>query len=549
MVETTAGLQFCPATVIQEAINASAATGLPVYVAPGIYQATVPVMLRSDLTLIFQPGAILRREFSGPFATLTQTDWTIKLVNVKLSGGLIDNPQYNVGPQISIYGDHVSISGMEVFDFYSGDYKEKTIGGVGITIVGNDNSLSNLRVVTSCQTVGAGGIRMAGGNNFLCSNCYVTSGDDALQFVPIAPDLGNPNENVSISDSQYVNCIANSAAARACVVFLENRSDTDSMTANVTNCAFIGIRGQGGSVGALCSNKALGSQTSSGYISNIQFIGVSLSLGSAANGPTFQVQRDSPSGGPIQQIDFIGCTAFDGGAGSGLYVEQASRVRWIGGSIAAGPLSSLVVQIFSSTDCEVRDATVICSGAGSGTGVYVGSANTTLAPTDRIRISGVSIIDIADGWIGLLLRGANSCVVASNTFLRAPSTANAGAIYVDDSYNCVLDQNNTLSVDTPYSLTSGSGYIDSALGIATSATGTVTLSSLSGTADVTFAVPFLNDRYSVQLTGNVTGETFAFSNQSTSGFTVSSSNTSSTAEVCWTALIVGFSIPSHLKPT
>jgi hypothetical protein len=66
---------------------------------------------------------------------------------------------------------------------------------------------------------------------------------------------------------------------------------------------------------------------------------------------------------------------------------------------------------------------------------------------------------------------------------------------------------------------------------------------------VTFAVPFLNDGYSVQLTGNVTGETFAFSNQSTGGFTVSSSNTSSTAEVCWTALIVGFSIPSHLKPS
>jgi hypothetical protein len=547
MAEATAGLQFFPATEIQKAIDASATTGLPVYVAPGIYLATEPVTLRSDLTLIFQPGAILRREFAGPDATLTQTDWTIKLVNIQLSGGLIDNPQYNVGPQISIYGDHVSISGMEVFDFYSGDYETKKIGGVGITIVGNDNKLSNLRVVTSCQTVGAGGIRMAGGNNFLCSNCYVTSGDDALQFVPIAPDRGDPNENVSIADSQYVNCIANSAAARACVVFLENRSDTDPMTANVTNCGFIGIRGQGGSVGALCSSKAKGSKPSTGIVSNIQFIGVSLSLGSAAKGPTFQVQRDSTSGGPIQQIDFIGCTAFDGGEGAGFYVEQASRVRWIGGSIAGGSTSNPVVDIFSSTDCAVKDATVICSGAGSGTGIYVGSANTTLAPTDRIHISGVSVIDIAQDWGGIVLQGANSCVAASNTFLRAPSATNANAIYVSDSDNCILDNNNTLSVDTPYSLTSGSGYIASALGIATSATGTVTLSS--GTADVTFAVPFLNDGYSVQLTGNVTGETFAFSKQSTGGFTVSSSNTSSTAEVCWTALIVGFSIPSHLKPS
>jgi hypothetical protein len=547
MVEATAGLQFHSATAIQDAIDASAATGLPVYVAPGIYLATEPVMLRSDLTLIFQPGAILRREFAGPHATLTQADWTIKLVNVKLTGGLIDNPQYNVGPQISIYADHVSISGMEVFDFYSGDYEGNTIGGVGITIVGNDNTLFNLRVVTSCQTVGAGGIRMAGGNNFQCSNCYVTSGDDALQFVPIAPCDGNPNENVSINDSQYVNCIANSAAARACVVFLENRSDTEPMSANVTNCAFIGIRGQGGSVGALCSSKALGSKPSTGIVSNIQFIGVSLSLGNAAKGPTFQVQRDSASGGPIQQIDFIGCTAFDGSADAGFYVEQGSRVRWIGGSIAGGPTCNPVVLIFSSTDCEVRDATVICSTTGSGTAIMIGSKNTTLPPTDRIHISGVSVIDIPDEWIGVLLQEANACVVASNTFLSAPSAVNTAAVYVTESYNCILDQNNTLSVDTPYGLTSGSGTIDSALGIATSAAGTVALSS--GTADVTFATPFLNDGYSVQLTGNVTGETFAFSNQSTSGFTVSSSNTSSIAQICWTALIVGFSIPSHLKPS
>jgi hypothetical protein len=38
MAEATAGLQFFPATEIQKAIDASATTGLPVYVAPGIYR-------------------------------------------------------------------------------------------------------------------------------------------------------------------------------------------------------------------------------------------------------------------------------------------------------------------------------------------------------------------------------------------------------------------------------------------------------------------------------------------------------------------------------
>jgi len=44
----------------------------------------------------------------------------------------------------------------------------------------------------------------------------------------------------------------------------------------------------------------------------------------------------------------------------------------------------------------------------------------------------------------------------------------------------------------------------------------------------------------VQLTGDTTAESFAFANLSANGFTIVSSNSSSTALVCWMALVTQF---------
>jgi len=544
MADTDSGLPVCSATVIQDLIDRTAGTGYAAYVPPGIYLADNAVYLSSDVTLVFDAAAILRRNYASTAAEgmLTQRDMSSKIVNVKLSGGRLDNPQPYDGTSIAIFGDNISISGMEVLDFY---------GGLGVVIVGDDNKLSDLRVVTSSQVTGAGGIRMAGGHNFLCSNCYVESGDDALQFVPISPNNGAAIENISIADSQYVNCIGISAAARACVVFLENRSSTYEMTANVTNCAFIGIRGQGGPIGALCANKALDNQPSTGLISNIQFIGVSLSLGDATTGANFQVQRDSTNGGPIQQIDFIGCTGFLGAGAAnstgaaGLYVQEASQVRWIGGSIAASAVAQYAVQILSSSDCAVADTEVVC-GEQCQAGIYVGYGDGSTEASDRVAISNVTVRAIPDttGYeSGISLDRTDACTVTSSTLISVNAMGGSTGILVNDSKNCRLDQNNCLLVGQPYVFSGESfGFINGSLGAGTSATGTIGLSS--GTADVTFPFArFVNDRYSVQLTGNTTAETFAFSNRTETGFTITSSNPDSTAEVCWSALITQFTTP------
>ena len=532
MRDATADLPAYSATVIQDLINSTAGTGNPAHVGPGVYMADGSVNLQSDVTLILDPATIIRRNFATSDATLGQSDPTTKIVNVRVIGGQVDNAGTNPGPPISLYGDNISISTMQVLNFYPGD----KISGDGITITGNDNKLSGLRVVTACQTTGAGGIRMAGGNNFLCSNCYVSSGDDALQFVPAAPINGHANENVSITNSQYVNCVGISAAARACAVFLENRSTSTAMTANITNCAFIGIRGRGGSVGAICANQGTPDFPSLGSIANIQFIGVSLALPDTANGPNFQVWRDTKggAGGPIEQIDFMGCTAFDG-PNAGLMVQEASRVRWLGGSIAAGTQAEQAVQFFTSSDCELGNATVIC-GPNCTSGVYIAGGDGSSAPCLRVRVSGVTVMGVSDSGVGVLLGKAHSCAVAWTTVLPVATGTGTG-VQVLDSKACVLEQNNLQSVATPYAL-GPSGYVDNSLGVATQAAGMIGL--LDGTADVTFTVPFPTGLYAVLLTGDTTTESFAFANMSASGFTIVSSNSSSRALVCWTALVTQF---------
>jgi hypothetical protein len=325
---------------------------------------------------------------------------------------------------------------------------------------------------------------MAGGKNFQCSNCYVVSGDDALQFVPITPQLINgsvpPYQNVSIADSQYVNCIGYSAAARVCSVMLDNRSTSENMTANITNCAFIGIRGQGGSAGALCGNRAgTGSLPSTGTIFGIQFIGVSLSLNATATDSNFQVQRDlNGNCGPIRQIDFIGCTAFDGRVAPGLFVQEASGVRWIGGSIVAGATSQTAVVILSSEDCEVRDTTVVCSSEPStggpvpSAGIFVGSGYGSTGPSNQIRISGVTVARIPQATPGIALVNTDACVVASSILQQKQPDSQTIRIYVDNSTNCVLDGNDTRLVDKSYDFkVSASGFIDAKLGAATQAAG------------------------------------------------------------------------------
>jgi hypothetical protein len=336
---------------------------------------------------------------------------------------------------------------------------------------------------------------------------------------------------VSITNGQYVNCVGISACARSCVAALVDQTETGStMTAEISDCAFIGIRGEGGSIGALCFNKS-----SSGSIARIQFIGASISQADSANDPNFSMQAGNDGASPVTQIDLIGCTALNSSQ-SALFVEFASRVRWIGGSMYVSGNAQTVVEIVQASDCELRDATVAC-GDSCSSGVFVGFGHGATGASSNIRVSGLDVLGIPANGTGITLGRTQSCVISGCRLTAgAPSSKTCG-ISITDSVGCVLDGNDTRLVTTPYML-DGHGSINATTGVATSASGVLQLAS--GATDVSFPVPFLNDHYAVLLTGNTTAENFSFSERTTTGFTVASSNSDSTARVSWLAVITQF---------
>ena len=64
------------AQVIQDAINNVGSNGGSIYVPPGIYMASRSICVTSNIALILDPGAIIRRDFSSGASegALTQSD-------------------------------------------------------------------------------------------------------------------------------------------------------------------------------------------------------------------------------------------------------------------------------------------------------------------------------------------------------------------------------------------------------------------------------------------------------------------------------------------
>ncbi|MEM9031180.1 MAG: hypothetical protein AAGB18_00920, partial [Pseudomonadota bacterium] len=95
------------------------------------------------------------------------------------------------------------------------------------------------------QEPGTGSCRMVGGRGFRGIGLQAQGGDDLFQFVPIT-HRRNARFNLSISDSAYIGCHGQSAAARVLVALIAGPQDEHAMTATIRNVSFIGCSGTGG---------------------------------------------------------------------------------------------------------------------------------------------------------------------------------------------------------------------------------------------------------------------------------------------------------------
>lgn len=292
------------------AINSNLLAGNPTYLNDGDYFCSGPInQFKTGSKLRLSAGANLWRNYSSSGATsssfLQQTNLGSRFNNITIDGsGNIAATTGNGGNMMAFNCDNLTVDGIRATYWTGGRY----------AMVAGDNHIWQNCVWRGnpASGSGSGGLRFAGGNNFLGQNLNIISGDDVFQNVP-AGAVSDPLFNASNSSGGiYQNCVGRSYSARLCVIGLQdsngNGSTTLGMTVSISNFTFKNISGYGGGTAVNVAN-----HSSTGVISNIKFDNVqadqrltgSPTLGQP--GETY-VQREGNTCGNVSNIDFSGAT-------------------------------------------------------------------------------------------------------------------------------------------------------------------------------------------------------------------------------------------------
>ena len=204
-------------------------------IGPGEYRLNKPVQLRAGATVVMHPAAVMVRDFARGSGWNGATFFTDKDAgrqnDITIQGGRFTNmDDACTGNVFSIAGDDVTIKDVTI---------EAWEGGRAMALVGDRMMVSGCRISGTSAKSGNGGIRFCGGEDFLCSGCYVESGDDAFQFVPIEHE-SMPFRNLSIRNGRYFGCTGHATFARLMVALVDLGLDC-----TIEGCRFSCITGSG----------------------------------------------------------------------------------------------------------------------------------------------------------------------------------------------------------------------------------------------------------------------------------------------------------------
>ncbi|MGB5951813.1 MAG: hypothetical protein WBG57_04760 [Ornithinimicrobium sp.] len=231
-------------------IDEACRSGRELIVPSGVVVCKQPLKVSSGLRMRLSRGTVLMKDFSNAGGTrgslIRNRDFRQKVSDVEITGpGTLRARDHDSrGNILGIWGDRVRLSGWSINCFS---------GGRAVLIAGDHWRVSGLTIAGSPAESGNGGIRILAGRDNRVSDCDVTAGDDAFQFVPAASPA-DPVFDQSIRDCSFVNCRGVSTNARLMVAALirpGSRSDEPVLTASITDCAFVNIRGTSSQVGAL----------------------------------------------------------------------------------------------------------------------------------------------------------------------------------------------------------------------------------------------------------------------------------------------------------
>ena len=171
--------------------------------------------------------------------------------------------------------------------------------GQALVISGDRTRAYTVKTINPGHTVGTGGFRVTGGRNGRAFGLHIESGDDALQFVPVAPGNG-AWANEDIEDWYYLGCTGISYNARGMVALLGDGGAAGGMSDNIRDVGWTDCTVFGGNRILVIAN-----DDSSGEISDVSVRGGS-SDGSLNTNATIQdvwmENNGSAYGGRVHNI-------------------------------------------------------------------------------------------------------------------------------------------------------------------------------------------------------------------------------------------------------
>lgn len=316
----------------------SAQGSRPVFMPSGRYRVDSVIGVPSHTTLVMAPDAYVYRSFSGSTVTNlsnifdTPPDSDIEIVGGNL-GLTADRPT----------GNHLTfkrVSQLHVQDVWIGDTPP---GGYMIWLYNQTNALIRRCILNNPDTDHHlnDGIHVESGRNIIISECFVSTGDDAIA-------LGNLSAPAALSNVVVANCAVYSAQARGVVVYTESAQSVSNVTVQSVVGA-VNAQGAGIEVNNLFD-------TSQARVTDVAIVGCHVQAPITTAEASFYNCSDCS----------VTATVLRSGL-AGLYIDNASGIRAVNCTIkgnTSGVLEANGSDFNLVYGCDLRGNSTATSGAG-----------------------------------------------------------------------------------------------------------------------------------------------------------------------------------------
>ena len=262
---------------------------------------------------------------------------------------------------------------------------------------------------------------MFAGTDFRAYGLQVESGDDALQFTPVAT-AGSAIRDLSISNAYYIGCTGIASQGRSMIVTQTGSpSGSGGMTCSIKDVGFIACQGSGAARAIVVSNV-----DSSGELSGVSFTDCTVDQSASTYVGQEVYNQIAVNGARVKDIRYTrlhviapNTTAFSTQGLVGKYVEGVVLTDCI---LEAPRTTVSTLKPFAVDGLTIRGGRI--EGMG---GAHVIEGGTGVDASKNIRVFGTRVIGIGNGFGGIRHAETAGFMVRDSVFeLLAGATTSIG---------------------------------------------------------------------------------------------------------------------------